>query len=292
MPERVVVVLEAVEVEQQKQRRPGRCTGLERASELGGEPAAIPQTRQGVRHRLLANGVVGDDLGGGELRLGDQLGDQRNLVVLEGASGSHQPEFAGDRTWRGVDSHGNAQLPLAVVRDLDRARGQTALDRHRGIAHADRELHPGAAVREFEAPGRGVESLNRAMKEDFEQAVQLELGGERVPEPSDRRLQARPLLLDQLQAPVGLIDALAAVPCELRQEEGEREHEHDRSLVIPRGQARQKTERRQARIDAPDHGDDAHLKSQVRDHSRHAHPRHRAGQVQDAARPERGGEER
>ncbi len=90
--ERVVVGLEAVEVEQQEQGGIGELrVPLERRPEIGGEPAAIAQPRERVGHGLLADRVVGDDLGGRQLGLAGQLGHQGDLVLLEGAAGANQP---------------------------------------------------------------------------------------------------------------------------------------------------------------------------------------------------------
>ena len=49
------------------------------------------------------------------------------------------------------------------------------------------------------------------MQQDLEQTFELEPGRERIAQPAYGRLQADPLLLDQLQPVVGLVDPLAAI---------------------------------------------------------------------------------
>ena len=74
VPERVVVVLEAVEVEQQEHARCARPRVCQVAAEVGRQLAAVAELRQRVRHRLLAQRLVGDDVGGGAPRAVDEPG--------------------------------------------------------------------------------------------------------------------------------------------------------------------------------------------------------------------------
>ena len=125
------------------------------------------------------------------------------------------------------------------------------------------------------------------MKEDLEQTGELELGRERIADPPHGRLKARALALDELEPAVGLIDALPAIPRQRREEKAEREHKQDRDVVLSHGERGKEAHRSQACIDRPDQPDDAHLKPEVGHHPGEAHPRERAGQVDDASGRER-----
>jgi len=301
--ERVVVVLEAVEVEEEQQRRRVGGPALEGAGQLGHQLAAVAQSGQRVGHRLLADRVVGQDLGRRQLRLVDEPDDQRDLILLEGPALAPERHRAADLLGRGGDPHGHGQRPAAVLADLHGGAASPGADHSllqalHPLGVAGRDVHGRrAAVEvevevEVEAPGRRIEGLDRALEEDLGQLSEVELGREGVAEATDRRLQAGALLLDELEAPMGLVDALAAVASEQPEQEDEGEHEEDHVVVLSRRDARQEPERRERGVDRPHEADDPDLEAQVGHHAGQAHPHHAAGQVDDATGGERGGQER
>ena len=96
------------------------------------------------------------------------------------------------------------------------------------------------------------------MQKDFQQATELELGRERVAQPAHGRLQPDPLLLDQLEALVSLLDPLVAIARQQPEQEHQRQHEQDRAGVLAggdRGQEAQRGQRGVNRPDQPDHPD-------------------------------------
>ena len=130
------------------------------------------------------------------------------------------------------------------------------------------------------------------MEEDVQQAAQLELGGECVTEPPDGRLQPSTFALDKLEPLLGLIDAPAALTCQPREEEHDRQYEQNRERATTHGDCREEAERRQGRVSHPDDRNDLHLDAELEHNTGEPRPKDRAREVDDAAGCESGNHQR
>ena len=128
---------------------------LQGGAQVGAEPAAVAEAGERVRHRLLAHGLVGEDLRGGLAGLPDQLRQQVELGRVEGPAVADDLQGAGHRL--GIDSDGHRQRGGRV--------GGIAAEAPFGSG-----LQPdrcGQPV-EVEAAGCGVDGIDRAVQEDVE----------------------------------------------------------------------------------------------------------------------------
>ena len=168
----------------------------------------------------------------------DQFVDQRDLVLLEGAAVAHEAQRAGHAARRGGDAHLQAQRPHAPLADLDRPRGPVAGRRgpadHRRRAGISAPPIPGgvssgAGPASSRRPAAASSASTEPCRRISSSPLELQLGRERVAEPTDGGLQASPLVLDELEPMVGLVDALAAVAGQQPQQEHQRKDEQDRA---------------------------------------------------------------
>ena len=138
-------------------------------------------------------------------------------------------------------------------------------------------------------PARGGgQRFDRALQQDLQQPVELQLGGERVAEPAHRRLQPGSFLLDELQTAVRLLDAPVAVAGQQPQQDRERYDEQHRAETMLGGDSREESQRREARVDRPHRKHDPQLDRAVRHSPDEPHAHKRTDKVQQAARHERG----
>ena len=104
-----------------------------------------------------------------------------------------------------------------------------------------------------------AERVDRAVQHDVAERIEVELGGERLAQAPDGRLQARPLERDQIEAMLGLGDARAAIAVDEHDQRCQRQQEEQLSRGVARAVGDQQAERRDAGIDQPHDGDHAEL---------------------------------
>jgi hypothetical protein len=263
--EGVVVGLEAVEVEAHEQPRAGRLGGAQPGAELLGQLAPVAQAGQRIAERLLAQGVVADDVGGGRPPLRDQLGQQADLVVLERASRSRDAHGALERA-PALDGERKRERPPRANADLLRVvRG------HRGAAggvqgvvelcHRAVGQPPRLVAAHRQPPDVGVERLDRPANQDVHERVEVEPRGERVAHAADRRLQARALADGKRQSLLPLLDPPVAVARHDHQQAGQRQHRERRDEMVAGGEGGERSHGRQGRVHDPDERDDLDLKA-------------------------------
>ena len=165
-----------------------------------GHLAAVAQAGQRVGDRLLAQRVVAEDVGRRRAALGHELGQQRDLVVLERARAAREaprapcrPSGAGDaerqreRPAGGVAascSAGRWRSPRRPRRRSARPQVRRARPRAGAAARAADELRQPASASSASIEPRSMMSTQR---------VEVELGGEGVAHAAHGRLQAAAL---------------------------------------------------------------------------------------------------
>ena len=257
MAEGVVVALEAVEVEEHQQARSPLGRGREpcrpgRRPSCGGCPVrsagrVIACSRSAWWPRMSAAASAA---------LADELGQQRDLVVLEGSRAAREGDGAAEAVGRRRRRRA-ARAPSRHRGGSARARRWRSPRRRRPRARARRSSGASSGRQRGSAPlrrqvaGVGVERLDRAAQHDVDQCVEVELGRERVAHAAHGRLQPAALADRELQAALGLLDARAAVAGQQHEQPGQREDEQHRGRVAAGGEAREEADRRQAGVDHP-----------------------------------------
>ena len=146
--------------------------------------------------------------------LADELGQQRDLVVLERARAARDGDGAAQAVGR-ADAERQRERPAGRVRAICSGRplavaasaaasSATAQVVGRVLGQRSR----GCGAEQAQAAGVGVERLDRAAQHDVDERVDVELGGEGVAHAAHGRLQAAALADGELQAALGLLDAL------------------------------------------------------------------------------------
>ena len=125
------------------------------------------------------------------------------------------------------------------------------------------------------------------MEQDLQQPLEVQLGSERIPEATYGGLQATTLVLDEPQAPLGLIDAPCTVAANSQSSEHQRQHEQDRGVGLASRDCREQAHRRKASVHHPDKTHDPDQRREIANDSREPHARDRADEIHDAARGQR-----
>ena len=233
--------------------------------EVGGELAPVAELGERVGERLLAQQLMGDDVGGGLPCALDEVVHDGLLVVAKRATLAGHGERAVDPPGLAAEPERQRQRPYAVALQL--ARLLVGLRALRGGPQRRRQTRRACDLEDpriersaqREPSGVGVERLDRAAQDDVGERLEVELGRERVAEAAHRGLQAGALVRDQVEAALRLRDARVAVAGEQQQNAEQRKDQQDLGAVLARGVRDQQADRRDAGVDHPDQRDHADL---------------------------------